>query len=231
MKNRDWMPSTRAGKFAMFNNFRAKIEGYQTTIVFTNDQKARMQLICDIYAEVYQKNEQIKASKNDFSAWQNSILNGTPRGEDAPASPVFPTITMPAGAFIGILNEFREFVNFIKNSPNYTENIGLDLMIVGEDTNGDNLAEGFPTLKISAKNDTDVSIGFKKGDAEMIEINYRSAGTEEWLFADKATKSPLMHKPKFTVAGQAEKFEYRAIFLVKNERIGQWSPIYTITLG
>lgn len=225
------MPSTKAGKFAMFNNFRAKIEGYQTTIGFTNDQKSRMQLICDIYTEIYQKNEQIKASKSDFSAWQDSILMGTPRGEDAPASPVFPTITMPAGSFIGILSEFREFVNFIKNNPNYTENIGLDLMIVGEDTNGDNLTEGFPTLKISPKNDTDVNIVFKKGEAEMIEINYRSAGTEEWLFADKGTKSPLMHKPRFTVAGQAEKFEYRGIFMVKNERIGQWSPIYTITLG
>ncbi|HQU85237.1 MAG TPA: hypothetical protein PKY59_19005 [Pyrinomonadaceae bacterium] len=231
MKNRDWMPSTRAGKFAMFNNFRAKIEGYQTIFGFDNDLKARIFLICETFAEIYQKSEQINASKSDLSAWLDAILNGKPRGELAPAAPVFPTISVPEGAFIGILEEFREIVNHFKNHLNYTENIGLDLMIEGEDREPQNFNETAPTLKVSAKNDTDVEISFKRGDAELLEVVYRKAGTETWMFADKTTNSPLVHKPQFTTPGQAEKFEYRAIYLVKNERVGQWSPIYTVTLG
>lgn len=32
MKLRDWMPSIKAGKFTMFNNVRAKIDGYKMIV-------------------------------------------------------------------------------------------------------------------------------------------------------------------------------------------------------
>lgn len=231
MKNRDWMPTTRAGKFTMFNNVKAKIDGYKTIVGLDNDQVSRIILICDIYIEIYQKAEQIRASVSDLTAWQEVIFNGEPRGDVAPKSPNFTTITLPPDSFIGIFDEFREFVNYIKASPNYTENIGLDLMIVAEDSGGRNLSESSPELKLAAKNDTQVEIAFKKLDADSVEIQYRKAGTEAWSLADKATTSPITHSPQFSTPEQAEKFEYRAIFLVKNERIGLWSPIYTITVG
>jgi hypothetical protein len=215
----------------MFSNFKAKIEGYQATFGFDNDFKTRMWLICDIYIELYQKIEQIRATMSEVTAFQDTILNGEPRGDVAPPTPVFTTITMPPDSFIGILDEFRENVAFLKANPNYTESIGLDLMIVAEDSNGNGLTESSPDLKLAAKNDTQVEIAFKKLEADAIEIQYRKVGTETWLLADKATNSPIVHSPQFTTPGQAEKFEYRAIFLVKNERIGVWSPIYTITVG
>jgi hypothetical protein len=31
--------------------------------------------------------------------------------------------------------------------------------------------------------------------------------------------------------GKPEKFEFRAIYLIKNKRAGQWSPVYTRTVG
>lgn len=231
MKNKDWMPSTRGGKFTMFSNFKAKIEDFQVTLGFDNDLKARMWLICDIYIELYQKIEQIRATMSELTAFQNTILKGEPRGDLAPPTPVFSAIAMPPESFIGILDEFREIVAFLKANPNYTESIGLDLMIVAEDSNGNGLSESSPELKLSVKNDTQVEIAFKKFKADAVEAQYRKAGTETWILADKATNSPVVHSPQFTTPGQAEKFEYRAIFLVKNERIGQWSPIYTITVG
>ncbi|HMS38799.1 MAG TPA: hypothetical protein PKE69_01135, partial [Pyrinomonadaceae bacterium] len=103
MKNRDWMPGTRAGKYLMFNNFRAKIENYQATLGFDNDLKAKLWLICDIYIELYQKIEQIRATMADLTSWQEAILNGEPRGDAAPAPPVFVAIALPANSFIGIL--------------------------------------------------------------------------------------------------------------------------------
>lgn len=231
MKMRDWMPTTRAGKFTMFNNVKAKIDGYKTIVGLDNDQVGRIILICDIYIEIYQKAEQIRASMADLTAWQEVVFNGEPRGDAAPKAPSFVSITLPADSFIGIFDEFREFVNYIKNHPGYTENIGLDLMIVAEDSGSNGLSDSAPELKLSVKNDTQVEIVFKKFEADGIEIQYRKAGTETWIPADKPTNSPVVHSPQFTTPGQAEKFEYRASFLVKNQRIGLWSPIYTITVG
>ncbi len=231
MKMKDWMPSTKAGKFTMFNNVKAKIAGYKDVIGLNDTQVERIIKICDIYLEIYQKTEQIRATAADLTNWQDTILNGEPRGSVAPNAPVFATITLPHDSFIGILDEFRDFVNYIKYNPNYSENIGLDLMIVAEDSGNNNLTESVPELKLGVKNDTQIEIGFKKFSADAIELQYRKAGTETWSLADKATNSPMIFSPQFSTPGQAEKFEFRAIFLVKNQRTGQWSPIYTIIVG
>jgi hypothetical protein len=34
-----------------------------------------------------------------------------------------------------------------------------------------------------------------------------------------------------TTPGVPEKFEFRARLLIKNEYVGKWSPVYTLTVG
>ncbi len=231
MKYKDWMPSTRAGKNAMFTNFLAKIDGYQATLSLTDEELGKLRTICNSYTLIYDKTEQIRATNQDLTSWQDAMFSGKPRGSAAPASPVFTTITLPSDAFIGILDEFRELVGFIKNNPAYTENIGIDLMIVAGDEDPDWLADAHPELKLATKNDTQVEVNFIKGDASSVEIQYRTVGMQTWNFADKSTTSPVVVSPQFPTPGQPEKFEYRGVYLVKNERVGNWSPIYSITVG
>lgn len=231
MPNKDWMPTTRAGKNAMFTNFVAKIANYQITLGLTEEQLNALRTVCNSYIEIYDKTEQIRASNRDLTAWQDEVFEGRPRGDAAPTPPTFATITLPDGAFIGTLDEFRELIAYIKNNPNYTENIGLDLMIVRDSDDDDDFRGKNPRLRISVKNDISVEISFKKGEANAVEIQYRSAGTEIWRLGDKTTISPVNISPEFTREEQTEKFEFRGIYLVKNERVGNWSPIYSITVG
>jgi hypothetical protein len=231
MKNRDWFPSTRAEQNVVFANFNAKIDDYKNVFGLTEPLLAKLHTICETFLEVYQKVEQNRAAGANLTSWQDTIFIGTPKGDPVPQAPKFAVINVPVGAFIGIFAEFREIVGFIKSNPNYTENIGLDLMIVAPETEQSNLNDASPNLKLALKNDVSVEIAFKKADFDAIEIQYRKASTENWLPADKATTSPTTHTPQLTVAGQAEKFEYRATYLQKNQRVGNWSPIYSITVG
>jgi hypothetical protein len=57
-----------------------------------------------------------------------------------------------------------------------------------------------------------------------------AALTEIWQHADKG-RPPLIFAPPITMPGAAEKFEFRAIYIRKNLRVGVWSAIYPITLG
>lgn len=231
MKNRDWFPSTRAEQNVMFVNFNAKINNYKTVFGLTDPLLAKLHTICDTFIEVYQKVEQNRAANSNLTSWQEKIFNGTPKGDPVPQAPTFVAITVPADAFIGIFAEFRELVGFLKSNPDYTENIGLDLMIVANDAEQANAENISPDLKLTLKNDVSVEIAFKKLDFDAIELQYRKAGAENWLPADKATTSPTMHTPQLTVAGQTEKFEYRGSYLQKNQRTGNWSPIYSVTVG
>jgi hypothetical protein len=231
MKAKDWFPSSRAGQNVLFNNFKAKIGNYQTTFNLSEEQLRKLQTICDIFLEVYQKVEQNRAAMANLTAWQDAIFNGRPQGDPVPATPTFVDITLPANSFIGIFAEFRELVGFLKNHPNYTENIGLDLKIVAENNEGENLNEVSPELKLTVKNDNSIEVTFKKSDFDALELQYRKSGVEIWQLADKSTSSPVNHQPALSTAGQSEKFEYRGIYLLKNQRVGTWSPIYLVTAG
>lgn len=231
MRNRDWFPSTRAEQNVMFGNFNAKIDNYKSVFNLDDQLLGKLHTICETFLEVYQKVEQNRAAGANLTAWQDQIFNGEPKGDPVPKAPTFVAINVPADAFIGIFEEFRDLVGFLKKNPNYTENIGLDLMIVATEAEQANAEDISPNLKLSLKNDVSVEIMFKKSDSDSIEIQYRKAGTENWLLADKATTSPATHTPQLTIAGQAEKFEYRAIYLQKNQRTGSWSPIYSVTAG
>lgn len=52
-----------------------------------------------------------------------------------------------------------------------------------------------------------------------------------WQAADKSTEKIIEFKPPVTTPGVPEKFEFRAVYLQKNTRVGLWSPIYSITVG
>jgi hypothetical protein len=52
-----------------------------------------------------------------------------------------------------------------------------------------------------------------------------------WQAADKRTEKILEFTPPIAVPGTPEKFEFRAVCLIKNGRVGEWSSIHTVTVG
>jgi hypothetical protein len=45
------------------------------------------------------------------------------------------------------------------------------------------------------------------------------------------TEKIINFKPPVTTESVPEKFEFRAVYILKNQRLGQWSPVYTLTVG
>ena len=71
----------------------------------------------------------------------------------------------------------------------------------------------------------------EKSGFDMLELQWRKAGDTLWQAADKSTEKIINFTPPDAEPGVPEKFEFRAIYLIKNKRVGQWSPIYTKTVG
>ena len=72
---------------------------------------------------------------------------------------------------------------------------------------------------------------WKKTGFDMLELQWRKAGDALWQAADKSTEKIINFTPPDLEPGKPEKFEFRAIYLIKNKRVGQWSPVYTRTVG
>ena len=157
------------------------------------------------------------------------LLNGEPKGAIATAPPVFQTITMPTGAFIGLLDEFREMMRFFKANAVYTVADGENLMIVSPDEQAPDMDEAIPELKPSVDVNDAVVVSYRKGEFGGLELQWRKVGQPMWQLADKSTEKTITFKPEGLTP--PEKIELRGVFLMKNQRVGKWSPTYTLTIG
>ena len=230
MKTRkDWLQRPLPELAVMFANVKTKIGDYMTAYGLTDRWIERVNLICDTFAAAYTGVAQNRATEKEMTDWFNSLLGGEPKGAPAPDAPTFQNITLPTGAFIGLIDEFREMMRFFKANSAYTEADGENLMIVApleEDKIADDTA---PALKVSVDLDGSVRVEYTRGNFSGLELQWRKSGTADWHLADKSTEKIVTFQPE--IAAPPEKIELRGVFLLKNQRVGNWSPVYSTTIG
>jgi len=84
---------------------------------------------------------------------------------------------------------------------------------------------GSPDFELSGKANFALGVKFGKDDHSSVRFEYRRKGEDIWTFLTNLTTSPgeLHFQPK--VAGVAEQIEIRAIFLDKDQPVGEYSDI------
>ena len=228
----DWHPRTRQGERDLYANILAKIENYEPKYPFlTAPYVAKIIMMCNTFINGYDVGEQNRATGKQMTGWFTNIVESKQKNEAVPPAPVFIAFAMPVGATVGLEQQCRKFAALFKEQDEYEKADGVDLMIEKGAGEPPNLGEAQPVLKLTGNLDNSVAIAWKKAGFDMLEAQYRKAGTEMWQPADKSNVSPINFTPVLTTPGTPEKFEFRAVYIVKNERVGQWSDIVTITVG
>lgn len=227
----DWYPTDGATERLMYGNIEEKIDGYAPKYPFlTAAVLGQVHAACLTFIECYDKIEYNRATGRQATAWFNNLVSNKSGTPPASAPPAFLPITLPAGAFAGIEKFMREFRELFKSQFNYDEADGLDLMLERTKTEGLNLEEAVPELEFTVS-DTTVRVEWKKSGFDALELQFRKQGATMWQQADKSTEKVIEFEPPLTTPGVPEKFEFRAVLLIKNERVGNWSPVYTLTVG
>ena len=232
MADGDWYPTDGATERLMYGNIDAKIDNYAVKYPFlTADFLDEIHTMCRTFMECYDKIEFNRATGKQATQWFENIVSSKQDNTPASAPPVYQLIVLPAGAFVGLEKFCREFAGLFKKQRNYDKADGLDLMIEREAVEPPNLTEVFPELKYTVLTDNSIDFDWKKTGFDMLELQYRKEGATMWQFADKSTEKIINFAPPLTAPGVPEKFEFRAIYLIKNQRVGQWSQLYVITVG
>jgi len=164
----------------------------------------------------------------EFYAYKNNCAKGDPKGTSADF-PVFtlppqPTLQVPAKP--GIIPRNMELYNYLKNHPNRTDESLADLGITT--TPSAPISPENKKAVISGKaviNDR-VELAFNKQGMTAVRFQMRR-GNGDWVTVGDPTSSPFIDTTP-SIDGKPEKREYRAIYLVKNEPVGQYSDIITI---
>lgn len=148
-----------------------------------------------------------------------------------------PPPTLPSGLTgitPGALDRTFGLVRQIKGKVGYTEDIGLDLGIVGSEMpappSGDAPPPRLTLAVLSGDANQRGCVKFFKDGHEYVIIESRR-GTGGWEQLAMTNKSPSIDDRPLQVAGQAEVREYRARFFDDGTTTSDWCDVGKLTVG
>jgi hypothetical protein len=133
-----------------------------------------------------------------------------------PLPPVFPPA--PVAVKDGVFVRVRKLAQNIKTREGYTEDIGKALGIIGE-----NITVDYNTLQpvlLASVQGGKVVVKWKKGVANSINM-YVRRGNSDFAFAGNDSKPP--YDDPTPLPTEATNWTYRAIYVVNDKEVGQFS--------
>ncbi len=226
---KNYLKPSDAERVEWWQNFMPKVEAYQTTLDLTDPDVATV--LADGAMFIYLVTKRVPAMNTAAKAqrsYKNLIADG-PIGTPAGAPPALPTVSAPPATVpAGIWPRTRALVQRIKRAANYTEAIGTDLWIIGTDEEIDpNTAK--PTFTATALSDGEVRLKWVKGAFDGVVIEGRAPGAATWIALGIDHFSPFVDTRDNATPGQPEVREYRMRYLEKDDQIGEWSDVVSVT--
>ena len=223
MSKPHYLPRTDKDRVVWFNNFVTKFTAQSAGLGFVAADLTAVTNDAAMFSYLVNQVEIYNTAKEQRVNYKNLLRDGPigSAGGAVPTAPVagfVPTLVLP-----GILPRLTLLVKRIKASPTYTEAIGKDLGIVSE-VQALDTAVMKPVLKLVMKGGL-VEVQWVKGNSDGVRIEVdRGTG---WQFLAIDT---VPHYPDTTPINGPATWKYRAIYIIEDEAVGQWSDVASIAV-
>ena len=225
MKKTPYLPSSDKDKVIWLNNFAGKFAALAAQFGFTAADVTAVNNDAAMFAWLIALIETFTTAKEERVHYKNLIRSGA-IGSAVGTVPVAPVVpAAPAAAPAGIFPRLAKMVQQIKGKSNYTEAIGKDLGIIGAEQTLDT-AGMKPVLTLVLKGGQ-VEIQWAKGNADGVRIDADRDG-KGFLFLAVDT---VPHYTDTAAITGAAVWKYRAMYLLSDEPVGQWSDVVSINVG
>ena len=223
-----YLPTDDSGKAELLEHLAAKLPAYSAVLDINSADLADLQADAIAFRYTLSVFNQMQSNAKQWTAYKNLLRDGT-AGTPAstafpfqPSLPVAPSIVTP-----GIVPRLTALVARLKAARNYTEAIGKDLNIVGT-VQVMEIDEVKPIIEITTRGGQPI-IQWSKGDADALEIWVdRNDDRGFGLFT-------IANSPRITdntpLPATPVQWKYKAIYRLKDDRIGDWSTITPVSVG
>lgn len=227
---KEYLPKREADRVGWLNNFSSKIGNYATTFGISPAEVATIGKMAAFYAYIYNLMIMVSTFSKNLTKFKN-LLSIAPNGTTLGPMPTLTPPAAPAASPAGIFTFISGIVGRIKsNTANYTEAIGYDLGIIGEEISFKE-AEFKSVISAEAKKDF-VVVNFTKKGMDGVNVYSNPIGSKDmnvWEKLGLDTHPPYYDSRPLAVAGQPEVRNYKVMGVVNDEEIGEWSDIATAT--
>ncbi|MBL0309641.1 MAG: hypothetical protein IPP77_08195 [Bacteroidetes bacterium] len=124
------------------------------------------------------------------------------------------------------LQPLRKLMKRVKISGDYNPSMGKQMGIIATRPVFQP-HEYKPVLKVGASGQL-IKISFKKKGVERLEFYGMKNGSEAWQFIGTRSHSPFYFKPPDELTGSGEKWIIKAVGIIKDKPIGQYSDLVTV---
>jgi hypothetical protein len=226
------IPRTDNELMVWLNNFASSFASHAAALGFNDAEVAQVRadaamlnyLIGDLVPAY-------KAALATRTAYKTLIMSGpvgAPGGDPPPdPSVAAPPATVPPG----VVPRLRRLVQRIQVAPGYTDAVGSELGI----TNGDSAGAGAPDAaakpkaRAAALSGSRVRVEFNKAGFDGVQVESRRAGEAGWQRLGTDNYSPYVDERPPVEAGKPEVREYRLRFVSRDEPVGEWSDIISVS--
>ncbi len=220
-----FLPRTDKDRAVWLTNFANKFATLAAGMGFLPADITSVNNDATMFTYLINQVETFTTAKEQRVNYKNLIKNG-PLGSPGGVLPVIPTVpAAPAVVTPGIFPRISQLVQRIKNNATYTEAMGHDMGIIGAEQTSLRV-EMKPVLKLVMKGGQ-VEVQWTKGDADALMIE-SDKGSGSWQFLAIDT---VPHYPDTTTISAPSLWKYRAMYMVNDERVGQWSDVASITVS
>jgi hypothetical protein len=227
---KNYLPRAEAARVIWLNNFAGKIGTYATLFGITPAEVAAIGKMAVIYSYIINLIAQVNTFAKDLTGFKN-ILSIAPNGATLSALPTFTPAAAPALTQAGIFTYISGIVGRIKsNTANYTENIGKELWIIGEDIEFKE-SDFKSVISAEAKKDY-VVVNFTKKGVDGVNIYSHPIGSTDanaWEKLGMDNHPPYYDSRPLANAGQPEIRAYKVMGVINDEEVGDWSDVVTAT--
>ena len=230
MAKKFWWPSTMPERVILMQNFQAKIEAYAVQLGLTPAQVTAALALCAAFIGAFSVTDQSKTTMQALKQWRDEVFDGEPEGSAVPAAPVFPVV----GAVTytrGVVKQFFELRDLIVALPGYTEAIGEDLGLIGSEVLKPAPSSLTPELKAETSTGYWVNLTGSMQGMDALRVEYSRDGGESFQTVAFLTNTPGGFQIAPTNPNQPEKGVIRAVYIKRNEDIGNFSANYPVTLS
>lgn len=224
-----YYPARIGDQIIWLRNFRNKLGTYTATLDYAAADITA--IVADADQVVFQLdtiNSAAEQFRLSISARIRLILDGP---ENLPLSPV-PVFNPPAGPAPvppGALKRLLRFIKNMKTRTGFTEPIGEDLGIIGDEDTTKRSGADIPEVTAEARSG-EVLLKFIKHGHMGVWIESQIAADTAWDYLAIDTSSPYNDTRPLRVPGQPEKRRYRLCYW-DGTPTNNWSDILEVTFG
>lgn len=227
MATNTYLPRKDKDKAVWLTNFANKLPTHSATLAVTAAELSRVQNDALLFAYMISLVETFTTEKEERVNFKNILRDG-PVGTPVGDFPEMPTIANPPLVEMvpGIFPRVSQLIARIKKHTAYTTATGTDLGIIGAEQVID-IPAMKPVLKL-VLNAGKVEVQWKKGDASAIRIEVIRTGT---AFTFLAIDTEPDYIDTAALPATSGVWKYRAMYLISDELVGQWSDVVSISVG